>query len=122
MRLKRSSMPGTSRPTDRSARVTFAHLALSGFLAGYARYAGAAVLGFLNALFLGPARLGTVKAFGIIGRYSDYSDLGAMNGLYRNLSMALGRGDAGARQRLLDTAFSIGSVSAILTVAIVWLL
>lgn len=78
--------------------------------------------GFVNAYVLGPAGLGVYKTLNVIASYAGYNDFGMMKGMYRDLPIAIGRGDSGARARIQNTAATNATFTTAVAILVLWAL
>ncbi len=72
----------------------------------------------IAAKFLQPGELGTIQSVMLLASYLAFMDFGVCSGLFRNVPLALGRGDAAWARRMVDTAWSVVRAVAALGVGI----
>lgn len=67
---------------------------------------------------LDPAQMGIWQALKMLLSYSNYANLGISKGAARELTVALGRGDAAAAERGLSLAFTVNTIGSLLVAAV----
>jgi hypothetical protein len=63
---------------------------------------------------LDPAQMGVWQALKMFLNYANYANLGISKGATRELTVALGRGDAASARQGIDLAFTVNTLSSML--------